>query len=48
MLFWIYILIVLMLTVVVLIELAEAKNVWRKIEYAMVLLPFILRILQVK
>jgi len=48
MLFWIYILIVLMLTIVVLIELADIKNVWRKIEYAMVLLPFLLRILQIK
>ncbi len=48
MLFWIYILIAVYLTVVVLIEHFNEKD-WRKqIAYAMLLMPFVLRIFLIK
>ncbi|NOX89746.1 MAG: hypothetical protein GXO77_12020 [Calditrichaeota bacterium] len=48
MLYWIYILILVYLTVIVLIEFFSAEGWIKKITYAMLLLPFILRILQIK
>ncbi|MBN2093436.1 hypothetical protein JW964_27675 [candidate division KSB1 bacterium] len=48
MLFWIYIAIVLFLTIIILNELFNEKD-WRKqIALAMLLIVFILRILQIK
>jgi hypothetical protein len=48
MLFLIYILIVVFLAFIVLIELFSEKEWKRQIAYVMILIPFILRILQIK
>ncbi len=48
MLYWIYIGIVVIITAIVIAELIDEPKIWNKIAYAMVLLPFILRILQIK
>ena len=48
MLFWTYIVIVLYLTALVLTELFTERN-WRKqVAYAMILVPFVLRVLLIK
>jgi len=47
-LYWIYIGIVVIITAIVIAELIDEPKIWNKIAYAMVLLPFILRILQIK
>ncbi len=48
MLFWIYIIILSILTVFVMIELFSEKQWKKQIAFVMILIPFILRILQIK
>jgi hypothetical protein len=48
MLFWIYILIITYFTVIVIMELFSEKDWKKQIALMMVLVPFILRILQIK
>lgn len=48
MLFWIYILIVVLVTVITLVELFSERDWKKQIALAMLLIPFILRILQIK
>jgi hypothetical protein len=48
MLFWIYILIAVLITGIVLVELFSEKDWKKQIALAMLLIPFILRILQIK
>ena len=48
MLFWIYILIAVLITWIVLAELFSEKDWKKQIALAMLLIPFILRILQIK
>ncbi|MDY0080029.1 MAG: hypothetical protein GX452_13155 [Ignavibacteriales bacterium] len=48
MLYWTYILILVLLTTVVGIELFREKEWKKQMAYVMILIPFILRILQIK
>nr|MBN2278078.1 hypothetical protein [candidate division Zixibacteria bacterium] len=48
MLYWIYVLITLFLSIIIIIELFSEKQWKKQIALAMVLLPFVLRILQIK
>ncbi|MBN2226157.1 MAG: hypothetical protein JW763_02215 [candidate division Zixibacteria bacterium] len=48
MLYWIYVLITVFLTVLIVMELFTEKNWKQQIALAMLLLPFVLRILQIK
>ncbi|MHC1738129.1 MAG: hypothetical protein AB9882_08985 [Ignavibacteriaceae bacterium] len=48
MLFWIYIIILILLTAIVGMELFREKEWKKQIAYVMILIPFILRILQIK
>ncbi len=48
MLFWTYILIAVYLTVLVLMELFSERNWKKQMAYAMILIPFVLRVLLIK
>lgn len=48
MLFWIYILIAAYLAVVVLLELFSEKGWKKQLAYAMILIPFVLRVFLIK
>ena len=48
MLFWIYILIALLIILIISVELFTEENWRKKIALMMLLIPFILRILQIK
>lgn len=48
MLFWIYIVIAFILVIVTLKEMFEEKDWKNQIAFAMLLIPFVLRILQIK
>lgn len=48
MLFWIYIVILTILSIFVIIEFFSEKQWKKQIAFVMILIPFILRILQIK
>ena len=48
MLFWTYIVIVLYLTALVIAELFTERNWKKQVAYAMILIPFVLRVLLIK
>lgn len=48
MLYWIYILIAIYISVIIIVELFAEKQWKKQIALAMILIPFVLRILQIK